>query len=179
MVDNQKLYAAILCQNTLPPQPQDKTPTPPAEQPVKPVANVAIEAAQPQARYTNSPQDAIDKKPSIRRRAPEAAKTHLGADIAGSSLLDAIGHLRPPAPIAPKPKPPTKSEAPPNSPHPPKSPNHLPSLRHSAPLTSPARLPPNSLKLHSRSIILGHPSWQVPDDCSHGYKHHALELPRD
>ena len=36
------------------------------------------------------------------RRFSEAAKTHLGVDIAGSSLFDATGHLRPPAPSAPK-----------------------------------------------------------------------------
>ena len=139
------------------PQPQDKTFTFSAEQLVKFVANVAIQVAQPQARCINSPQDAIDKKPSMCRRVSEAAKTHLGVDIAGSSLFDAIGHLHPPAPSAPKPKNPlTKSEAPSNSPHPPRSPNHLTFLRHSAPLTNQARLSPNSLKLHSRSIILGH-----------------------
>ena len=35
------------------------------------------------------------------RRGSEVAKTHLGVDIAGSSLFDAIGHLRPLAPSAP------------------------------------------------------------------------------
>ena len=77
------------------------------------VANVSIQVAQPQVCYINSPQDAIDKKSSMCRRVSEAAKAHLGVDIAGSSLLDAIGHLRPPAPSAPKPKTVlTKSEAP-------------------------------------------------------------------
>ena len=38
------------------------------------------------------------------RRVSEAAKIHLGVDIAESSLFDAIGHLRPPAPSAPKQK---------------------------------------------------------------------------
>ena len=77
------------------------------------VANVAIQVAQPQVCYINSSQDAIDKKSSMCRRASEAAKTHLGVDIAGSSLFDAIGHLLPPAPSAPKPKTfLTKSEAP-------------------------------------------------------------------
>ena len=43
----------------------------------------------------------------------EAAKIHLGVDITGSSLFDAIGHLRPPALSAPKPKTfVTKTEAP-------------------------------------------------------------------
>ena len=113
VVDNQKSYASILRQNTAPPQPQDKTFTFSAEQLVKFVANVAIQVAQPQVCYINSPQDAIDKKSSMCRRVQEAAKTHLGVDIAGSSLFDAIGHLRPPAPSAPKPKTfLTKSEAP-------------------------------------------------------------------
>ena len=113
MVDNQKSYAAILRQNTAPPQPQDKTFTFTAKQLVKFVANVAIQGTQPQVRYVNSPQDAIDKKSSMCRRVSEAAKTHLGVDITGSSLFDAIGHLRPPAPSAPKPKTfLTKSEAP-------------------------------------------------------------------
>ena len=157
VVDNQKSYAAILRQNTAPPQPQDKTFTFSAEQLVKFVANVAIQVAQPQVCYINSPQHAIDKKSNMCRRVSEAAKTHLGVDIAGSSLFDATGHLRSPAPSAPKPK--TflpKVKPPSNSSHPPKSPNHIPSLRHSAPLTNLARLSPNSLKLHSRSIILGH-----------------------
>ena len=113
VVDNQKSYASILRQNTAPPQPQDKTFTFSAEQLVKFVANVAIQVTQPQVCYINCPQDAIDKKSSMCRRVSEAAKTHLDVDIAGSSLFDAIGHLRPPAPSAPKPKTfLTKSEAP-------------------------------------------------------------------
>ena len=48
VVDNQKSYAAILPQNMALPQPQDKTFTFSAEQPVKFVANVAIQVAQPQ-----------------------------------------------------------------------------------------------------------------------------------
>ena len=113
VVDNQKSYAAILRQNMAPPQPQDKTFTFSAEQLVKFVANVAIQVAQPQVCYINSPQDTIDKKSSMCRRVSEAAKTHLGVDITRSSLFDAIGHLHPPAPSAPKPKTfLTKSEAP-------------------------------------------------------------------
>ena len=146
-----------------------------AEQLVKFVANVAIQVAQPQVCYINSPQDAIDKKSSMCHRVSEAAKTRLGVDIAGSSLFDAIGHLRPPAPSAPKPKTfLTKSEAPFK-------------FTSSTKVTKPSAIlktfrptnNPNSLKLHSRSIILGHLSWQVSDDCFHGYKHHVLELPRD
>ena len=112
-MDNQKSYAAILCQNTAPPQPQDKTFTFSAKQLVKFVANMAIQVTQRQVCHINSPQDAIDKKSSMCRRVSEAAKTHLGVDITGSSLFDAIGHLRRPAPSAPKPKTfLTKSEAP-------------------------------------------------------------------
>ena len=115
VVDNQKSYGAILCQNKALPQPQDKTFTFSAQQLMKFVANVAIQVAQPQVCYINSPpppQDAIDKKSSMCRRVSEAAKTHLGVDIAESSLFDAIGHLRPPAPSASKPKTfLTKSEA--------------------------------------------------------------------
>ena len=101
MVDNQKSYAAILRQNMAPPQPRDKTFTFSVKQLVKFVANVAIQVAQPQVCYINSPQDAIDKKSSMCRRVSKAAKTHLSVDIAGSSLFDAIGHLRPPAPSVP------------------------------------------------------------------------------
>ena len=60
--------------------------------------------AQPQVCYINSSHDGIDKKSSMCRRVSETAKTHLGVDIAGGSLCDAIGHLRPPAPSAPKPR---------------------------------------------------------------------------
>ena len=94
VVDNKKSYAAILRENTALPQPQDKTFTLSAEQLVKFVAKVAIQVAQPQVCYMNSSQDAIDKKSSMCRRVSEAAKTHLGVNIAGSSLFDAIGHLR-------------------------------------------------------------------------------------
>ena len=157
MVDNQKSYAAILRQNTALPQPKDKKFTLSAEQLVKFVANARIQVAQPQVCYINSSQDATDRKSSMCRRVSEAAKTHLGADIAGSSLFDAVGHLRPPAPSAPKPKTfLTKSEASFKLTSPPKPPNHLPSLRHAAPLTNLVRLSPNSLEHHSRSIILGH-----------------------
>ena len=55
VVDNQKSYAAILHQNTAPPQPWDKTFTFPAEQLVKFVANMAIQLAQPQVCHINSP----------------------------------------------------------------------------------------------------------------------------
>ena len=55
VVDNQKSYGAILCQNKALPQPQDKTFTFSAQQLVKFVANVAIQVAQPQVCYINPP----------------------------------------------------------------------------------------------------------------------------
>ena len=61
VVDNQKSYAAILRQNTAPPQPQDKTFTFSAEQLVKFVANVAIQVAQPQVCYINSPRTQLTR----------------------------------------------------------------------------------------------------------------------
>ena len=103
-MDSQKSYASFLCQNSAPPQPQDKAFTFSAEQLIKFVANAAIQVAQPQVCYANRNQDAIDKKSSLRRRVSEAAKNHLGVDITGISLFDAIGQPRPSAPSASKPK---------------------------------------------------------------------------
>ena len=95
VVDSQKSYASILRQNSAPPQPQDKAFTFSAEQLTKFVANVADQVAQPQVCYANPNQDAIDKKSSLCRRVSEAAKNHLGVNITGISLFDAIGQLRP------------------------------------------------------------------------------------
>ena len=63
---------------------------------------MAIRVAQPQVCYANPNQDATDKKSSLRRRVFEAAKNHLGVDINGISLFDAIGQLRLSAPPASK-----------------------------------------------------------------------------
>ena len=101
VVDNQKSYASILCQNLAPPQSQDKAFTFLADQLVKSVANVVIQVAQPQVCYANPTQDAIDKKSSLCRRVSEAAKNHLGVNITGINLFDAIGQLRPSAPPPP------------------------------------------------------------------------------
>ena len=95
---NQKSYASILRQNLAPPQPKDKDFTFSADQLVKFVANVVIQVAQPQVCYANPTQDAIDKKSSLCRRVSEAAKTHLGVNITGINLFDAIGQLRPSPP---------------------------------------------------------------------------------
>ena len=104
VVDNQKSYASILRQNLVPPQSQDKAFTFSADQLVKFVANVVIQVAQPQVCYANPTQDAIDKKSSLCRRVSEAAKNHLGVNITGINLFDAIAQLRPSAPPTTKPK---------------------------------------------------------------------------
>ena len=101
VVDNQKSYASILRQNLAPPQSQDKAFTFLADQLVKFVANVVIHVAQPQVCYANPTQDANDKKSSLCHRVSEAAKTHLGINITGINLFDAIGLLRPSAPPPP------------------------------------------------------------------------------
>ena len=75
-----------------------------ADQPIKFVANVAIQVAQPQICHANPSQVAIDMKSSMRRRVFEAIKNHLGVDITGINLFDAIGQLRPSAPSASKSK---------------------------------------------------------------------------
>ena len=61
VVDNRKSYAAILLQNTAPPQPQDKTFTFSAKQLLRFVANVAIQVAQPQVCYINSPRTQLTR----------------------------------------------------------------------------------------------------------------------
>ena len=105
VVDSQKSYASILCQNSAPPQPQDKTFTFLAEQLVKFVANVAAQVTQPQVCHANPTQDTIDKKSSLCRRVFEkTAKNHLSVHITRISLFDAIGQLRSSAPSASKPK---------------------------------------------------------------------------
>ena len=104
VVDSQKSYASILCQNSAPPQPQDKAFTFSAEQLIKFVANVAIQVAQPQVCYANPNQNAIDKKSSLCHRVSEAAKNHLGVNITGISPSDAISQLCPSVSHAYKPK---------------------------------------------------------------------------
>ena len=155
MVDNQKSYASILCQNLAPPQPKDKDFTFSADQLVKFVANVVIQVAQPQVCYANPTQDAIDKKSSLCRRVSEAAKTHLGVNITGINLFDAIGQLRPSAPPPLNQRPPlTKVNPHSNSPPLPNSLNHQPYLSHiSAPLALLTRLSPNNLNPLNRTPL--------------------------
>ena len=100
VVDNQKSYASILKRNSAPtPQPKGDTFTFTADQPVKFVATVAIQIAQPQVCYITAPKDAVDKKSSLCRRVSEAAKSQLGISISGNTLFDAIGCIR--APVLP------------------------------------------------------------------------------
>ena len=102
------------------------------------------------------PQDAIDKKSSMCRRVSKAVKTHLGVDIAWSSLFDAVSHLRPPAP---KPKTLlTKREAPFKFTSSTKVTKPSAILKTLSPTKKPSKTVPNNLKLHSRSIISGHVS---------------------
>ena len=123
-----------------------------AKQLIKFVANVAIQVTQPQVCYANSTQDATDKKSSLCRRVSEAAQSHLGVDITGISLFDAIGQLRLSAPSAFKPKTSLANVKPPsNSSPPPKSSNQQPSLNHSAPLAQLTRLSPNNLNPLNRT----------------------------
>ena len=129
-MDNQNSYASILRQNLAPPQSQDKAFTFSAGQLVKFVANVVIQVAQPQVCCANPTQDAIDKKSSLCRRVSEAAKNHLGVNITGINLFDAIGQLRPSAPpTSINSRPPlTKVNLHSNSQHLPNSLNHQPYL---------------------------------------------------
>ena len=107
---------------------------------------MAIQVAQPQVCYANPTQDATNKKSSLCRRVSKAAKNHLGVDITGISLFDAIGQLCPPAPSASEPKISlAKGETLSNSTHPQKLSNHQPSLKHSSPPPAQlTRLSPNS-----------------------------------
>ena len=104
VVDSQKSYASILRQNATPPQPQDKAFTFSAEQLIKFVANVTIQVAQPNVCYANPNPDRVDKKSSLCHKVSEAARNHLGVDITGINLFDAIGQLCPSARPASKPK---------------------------------------------------------------------------
>ena len=77
VVNNQKTYASVVSQNTLP-QPQNpQTFTFTAEQLTKFVANVVIQIAQPQVCYPNPKQDTLDLKSSMCRKVSNAAKKYI------------------------------------------------------------------------------------------------------
>ena len=101
VVNNQKSYAAVVSQNSLP---QPKTAQMfqfTAEQLTKFVANVAIQIAQPQACYPNPKQDMLNLKSSMCQKVSNVAKTILGVNITGKELFESIGSLSAPAPPRP------------------------------------------------------------------------------
>ena len=102
-VDSQKSYASILKQNSAPP-PQSKGDifSFTADQLLKFVATVAIQIAQPQVCYTDSPKDTVHKKSSLCWWVSEASKSQLGISISGSTLFDAIGCFVPQCSLLPK-----------------------------------------------------------------------------
>ena len=65
LVNNQKSYAATVCQNTLPQPKTNQTFTFTAKQLTKFVANVIIQIAQPQVCYPDPKQDTLDLKSSM------------------------------------------------------------------------------------------------------------------
>ena len=154
VVDNQKSYASILRQNLAPPQSQDKAFRFSADQLVKFVANMVIQVDQPQVCYANPTQDAIDRKSSLCRRVSEAAKTHLGVNITGINLFDAIGQLRLSAPVCARLRPSPRNQRPPltkvnphsNSLQLPNSINHQLYLNLSAPPSTTNKVVPKQPK---------------------------------
>ena len=101
LVNNQKCYAKVVGQNSLPQSKTQHTFSFTAEQLTKFVANVVIQIAQPQVCYPNPTQDTLDLKSSMRQRISNAAKTILRVDITGKDLSESIGSLSVPTPPPP------------------------------------------------------------------------------
>ena len=101
VVNNQKTYASVVSQNTLPQPQKSQTFYFTAEQLTKFVANMVIQIAQPQVCYPNPKQDTLDLKSSMCRKVSNAAKNILGVDITGKDLFKSIGFLSAPAPLNP------------------------------------------------------------------------------
>ena len=101
VVNNQKTYASVVSQNTLPQFQTSQTFNFTAEQLTKLVANVVIQIAQPQVCYPNPKQDKLDLKSSMCLKVSNAAKNILGVDITGKDLFESIGSLSAPAPPPP------------------------------------------------------------------------------
>ena len=101
VVNNQKTYASVVSQNTLPKFQTYQKFNFTAEQLTKFVANVVIQIAQPQVCYPNPKQDTLDLKSSMCRKVSNAAKNILGFDITGKDLFESIGSLSAPAPPKP------------------------------------------------------------------------------
>ena len=97
VVNNQKTYASVVSQNTLPQFQTSQTFNFTAEQLTKFVANVVIQIAQPQVCYPNPKQDTLDLKSSMCFKVSNAAKNILRFDITGKDLFESIGSLSAPA----------------------------------------------------------------------------------
>ena len=98
VVNNQKTYASVVSQNTLPQLQTTQIFNFTAEQLIKFAANVVIQIAQPQVRYLYPKQDTLDLKSSMCRKVSNAAKNILKVDITGKDLFESIGSLSAPAP---------------------------------------------------------------------------------
>ena len=101
VVNNQKSYATVVSQNSLPQSKTTQTFQFTAEQLTKFVANVAIQIAQPQVCYPNPKQDMLNLKSSMCRKVSNVAKTILGVNITGKELFESIGSLSTPDPPRP------------------------------------------------------------------------------
>ena len=101
VVNNQKSYATVVSQNSLPQPKTTQTFQFTAEQLTKFVANVAIQIAQPQVCYPNPKQDMLNLKSSMCRKVSNVAKTILGVNITEKELFESIGSLSAPAPPTP------------------------------------------------------------------------------
>ena len=102
VVNNQKSYASVVSQNTLPQPQTTQTFTFTAEQLTKFVAKVVIQIAQPQVCYLNPQQDTLDLKSSMCHKVSNTAKTILKIGITGKDLFESIDPLSTPAPPPPK-----------------------------------------------------------------------------
>ena len=104
VVNNQKSYATVVGQNSLPQPKTQQTFSFTAEQLTNFVTNVVIQIAQPQVCYPNPKQDTLDLKSSMCRRISNVAKTILRVDITGKDLFESIGSLSAPTPPPPPPQ---------------------------------------------------------------------------
>ena len=144
VVNNQKSYAAVVSQNSVPQPKTTQTFQFTAEQLTKFVANVAIQIAHPQVCYPNPKQDMLNLKSSMCRKVSNVAKTILGVNITGKELFESIGSLSALLPLGPLPLRTLKRT------RAPKSPQNHPYLNPSLQLVPPLRLSPNSLNPPTR-----------------------------
>ena len=109
VVNNQKTYASVVSQNTLPQPQTTQTFTFTAKQLTKFVANMVVQIAQPQVCYPNPKQDTLDQQSGMCRKVSNAAKPILKIDITGKDLFESIGPLS--ASVPPPPSPHSHSRA--------------------------------------------------------------------